>query len=175
MTRSYGESMIDPFDPHDPSWTGVSPRLATARIVLTAVWTALAAVVVAAALAMLATWTSFPLWSAAVPGVLALGVIGVTAWWAPRNRRAWGYREDADDLLVRSGVLFRRVVAVPYGRMQFVDLNIGPVARRFGYARVSLHSASTKTAAVVPGVPHEEALRLRHRLTELGESRGAGL
>lgn len=167
--------MIDPFDPHDPAWSRVSPRLATARILLTAVWTGLLTVALVAALVAIATATDFPLWPVAVPLVLAVVVIGTVIWWAPRNRRAWGYREDDDDLLVRCGVMFRRVVAVPYGRMQFVDLDIGPVARRFGYARVSLHSASTKTVAVVPGVPHDEALRLRHRLTELGESRGAGL
>ena len=49
------------------------------------------------------------------------------------------------------------------------------LARRLGFTSLSLHTASTRTASTVPGVPHEEALRLRLRLTELGESRGAGL
>jgi len=66
-------------------------------------------------------------------------------------------------------------VGVPYGRLQFVDVTAGPLARAFGFATVTLHPASTSTAAAIPGVPLDEAARLRNRLTELGESHGAGV
>ena len=79
------------------------------------------------------------------------------------------------NLLVTGGVMFRRLVAVPYGRMQFVDMQAGPIDRAFGIASVTLHTASTETAATIPGLPADEATRLRNRLTELGESHGAGL
>ncbi len=39
---------------------------------------------------------------------------------------AWGYAEREDDLLVRRGVLVRRVSVVPYGRMQYVDVTARP-------------------------------------------------
>jgi membrane protein YdbS with pleckstrin-like domain len=110
--------------------------------------------------------------------VLAVVALATAAWtwrWAARNTASWGYAEQEDDLLVTGGVLFRRLVAVPYGRMQFVDVQAGPVDRRFGIATVTLHTASTETAADIPGLPAEEARRLRNRLTELGESHGAGL
>jgi membrane protein YdbS with pleckstrin-like domain len=100
------------------------------------------------------------------------------AWgfiWAGRNQRSWGYAENDDDLLVTRGVMFKRLVAIPYGRMQFVDVQAGPIDRAFGIAKVTLHTASTETAADIPGLPADEATRLRNRLTELGESRGAGL
>ena len=52
------------------------------------------------------------------------------------------YAERADDLLIRTGIMFRSLVVVPYGRMQYVDVNAGPLARRFGIASVQLHTAS---------------------------------
>ena len=100
------------------------------------------------------------------------------AWsfaWARRSQRAWGYAENDEDLLVTSGVMFKRLVAVPYGRMQFVDVQAGPLQRSFGVATVTLHTASAETASNIPGLPAAEATRLRNRLTELGESRGAGV
>jgi membrane protein YdbS with pleckstrin-like domain len=167
--------MGDPFDPEDTGWSPVSPRLATARILIGSLVTAVLALILLAGLGLLVGVASAPGWFLAVPMVLAAAVIGWLCWWAPRNRRSWGYRETEQELLVRHGVMFRRLVAVPYGRMQFVDVQIGPLARRLGYARLSLHTASTETASVVPGVPHDEAMRLRVRLTDLGESRGAGV
>jgi membrane protein YdbS with pleckstrin-like domain len=105
---------------------------------------------------------------AAAALVFALGVVD-------RNYRSWGYAERAEDLLVTRGVLFRRLVVVPYGRMQLVDVTAGPVERRFGIATVRLHTASAGTDASIRGLPPDEAARLRDRLAALGEARSAGL
>ncbi|MEX2291219.1 MAG: PH domain-containing protein [Mycobacteriales bacterium] len=92
-----------------------------------------------------------------------------------RRFAAWGYLERADDLLVRRGVLIRRTSVVPYGRMQYVDVTAGPLARSFGLATVTLHTAAAATDASVPGLLAEEASRLRDRLAALGEARQAGV
>nr|WP_269204746.1 PH domain-containing protein [Motilibacter deserti] len=100
------------------------------------------------------------------------------AWaWAVVGRQvaAWGYAERDDDLLLRNGVLFRKLVVVPYGRMQFVDVTAGPLDRAAGVARVQLHTASATTDASIPGLPPAEAARLRDRLAARGEARAAGL
>ncbi|KJE24501.1 hypothetical protein FF36_01233 [Frankia torreyi] len=89
--------------------------------------------------------------------------------------RAWRYAEREDDLLISRGVLVRRLVVVPYGRMQLVDVSAGPLARRFGIAKVQLHTAAAASDAVIPGLPPREAARLRDALTERGEARSAGL
>lgn len=159
------------FAPASGSWQGVSPRLATVRRIV--VWVA-AGVVVLVGFVLLAVVPD-PWWIGAPVAVLGL-VAG--AWgtvWAGRNQRSWGYAENADDLLVTRGVMFKRLVAIPYGRMQFVDVQAGPLDRAFGIATVTLHTASAETAADIPGLLADEATRLRNRLTELGESRGAGL
>ena len=97
-------------------------------------------------------------------------------WWLTgRNARAWGYAEREEDLYIRHGVMYRRLVVVPYGRMQYVDVQSGPLERAFGIAAVHLHTASPGTSARIPGLPADEAARLRDRLTSLGEAQAAGL
>ncbi|MBW4702154.1 PH domain-containing protein [Micromonospora sp. RL09-050-HVF-A] len=92
-----------------------------------------------------------------------------------RGVHAWGYAERDDDLLVRHGLLVRRLSIVPYSRMQFVDVSAGPLERAFDLATVQLHTAAAATDARVPGLRPAEASRLRDRLTALGEDRAEGL
>jgi membrane protein YdbS with pleckstrin-like domain len=96
-------------------------------------------------------------------------------WLAPPQVRALGYAERDEDLLIRKGILFQRLVVVPYGRMQFVDVTAGPLDRAFGLATVQLHTAATTTAANIQGLPPAEAGRLRDRLAARGEASLAGI
>lgn len=162
------------FDAPGHDWTRVSPRLATVRRIL-ALPVPIAVALAASAVALAGSLQGLV---ATLLLLLAAGALSVAAWlwvWAGRNAASWGYAEADDDLLVTGGVMFRRLVAVPYGRMQFVDVTAGPLDRAFGIATVTLHTASTRTAAGIPGVPKDEAARLRDRLTTLGESHGAGI
>ena len=92
-----------------------------------------------------------------------------------RAVRAYGYAERDNDLLVRHGLLIRRLSIVPYARMQYVDVTAGPLERAFSLATVQLHTAAAASDARIPGLPPEEASRLRDRLTALGEDRAEGL
>ena len=71
--------------------------------------------------------------------------------------------------------MFRSLVVVPYGRMQFVDVKAGPVDRWCDIAAVKLHTASVHTDAHIAGLAPTEAARLRDRLASRGEARLAGL
>jgi membrane protein YdbS with pleckstrin-like domain len=167
MTSPHAES--GPFDPVDVSWRPVSPRLATARLATAAITFGVPALggVVAA------VWSGLVgLWS--IPIVFVL-LLAWTALLIPRQVRAMGYAERADDLLIRKGILFRSMVVVPYGRMQYVDVQAGPLARAFGIAQVQLHTASPGTDAAIDGLPAQEATRLRDGLASRGEARLAGL
>jgi membrane protein YdbS with pleckstrin-like domain len=156
------------FDPTDVDWLPVSPRLATGRRLAVAVPAAALVVVVGVVAALTSTWV---LAAALVPVAVA-----AWAWWViGRQVRALGYAERDEDLLVRRGVMFRSLVVVPYGRMQFVDVEAGPLARKLGYAAVQLHTASPATDASIPGLVPDEAARLRDRLAQRGEARLAGL
>jgi hypothetical protein len=107
---------------------------------------------------------------------LAALVLLVLGWVSiGRNQRSWGYAERADDLLVTHGALFRKLTVVPYGRMQLVDVEAGPIERSFRLVSVKLHTAAATTDAKVCGLTPDTATRLRDRLTELGEAHASGL
>ena len=168
-------SAPDPFaapsEVEGAQWLPVSQpvRAAVRRIsVLTPLTLLVIAAVVASALLL-------PGWATAV--IAAVGVVWLawTFWLIGRQVRATGYALRADDLLVVSGIMFRRLVIVPYGRMQLVDVSRGPIDRHFGLATVQLHTAAATTDATVPGLPLEEAQALRDQLAALGEQRSAGI
>lgn len=155
--------------PVDVSWRPVSPRLVTVRRSLALALLLPVAVTGCAVLALAAV----P--AAAVAGAVAAALLGWLWWGIGRACRSWGYAERADDLLVRHGLLNRRLSVVPYGRMQFIDVTAGPIDRRLSIATVHLHTAAAASDARIPGLPAQEAARLRDRLAALGEARAAGL
>jgi membrane protein YdbS with pleckstrin-like domain len=112
-------------------------------------------------------------WLVGMAAVLVFGVWRTIV--TIRAVKAWGYAERDNDLLVRHGLLVRRLSIVPYARMQYVDVTAGPLERAFRLATVQLHTAAAASDARVPGLPPEEAARLRDRLTALGEDRAEGL
>jgi membrane protein YdbS with pleckstrin-like domain len=151
------------------TWRPVQPALLTMRRLLLACW--LAPLALAAALPPLLG--ASPAWALLMMPPLA-GIAG--GWWAlERNWHSWRYLERDDDLLINRGVLWRQLTVVPYGRMQLVEVVSGPLERRFGLARLQLHTAAAASDAAIPGLAPTEAERLRDRLTELGEARSAGL
>lgn len=161
----------DAFAPPGEPWRPVSPRLATARrLTMLLVLVPLVAVTTI----VLVLGGAEPL-LVALPLVVGL-VLAVWLWWLIGRRvRSFGYAERDDDLLVTSGIMFRRLVVVPYGRMQLVDITAGPIDRSLGLATVQLHTAAASTNATIPGLLPEEASGLRDRLAARGEQRSAGL
>ncbi|MEU5876921.1 PH domain-containing protein [Spirillospora sp. NPDC047279] len=110
------------------------------------------------------------LWGVAV--LLSVGLAWIVAELAYRS---WGYAERADDLILSHGVFVKRLIVVPYGRMQFVDVTAGLLEQWMGIATVRMHTAAAATDAVIPGLPAAEAAMLRDRLAQKGEERSMGL
>ena len=92
-----------------------------------------------------------------------------------RRVAAWGYAERKDDLMVRRGVLIRRLSVIPYGRMQFIDVTAGPLERSLGLATLRMHTAAAASDARIPGLETAAAAALRDQLAALGEAQAAGL
>jgi membrane protein YdbS with pleckstrin-like domain len=93
----------------------------------------------------------------------------------PRRVRAIGYQLRTDDLVFRRGIVFRRQVAVPYGRLQLVDVSRGPISRLLGLSELRLVTAAVSTGVSIPGLPQAEAEQLRDHLISVAETRRAGL
>jgi uncharacterized protein len=150
-------------------WKRPSPRLRRVRHLEAGVATAVF-VAVAAVLGGLTSLTA----ALVAPACVVVAGVALDVL-LQRRVRAWGYLEREDDLLVRRGLLVRRLSVVPYGRMQFIDVTAGPVERSFRLATVRLHTAAAASDARIPGLAVDEAARLRDRLAALGEAHAAGL
>jgi membrane protein YdbS with pleckstrin-like domain len=103
-----------------------------------------------------------------VPGPpgLAAGLVavagGLIAWWMPRaNYRIWRYQVAEDALELRHGVVRRVHSAIPYFRVQYIDVSQGPVERAVGLARLVVHTAAASTDATIPGIAAADAEGLR--------------
>ena len=103
-----------------------------------------------------------------VPGPpgLAAGLVavagGVAAWWVPRaSYRIWRYQVAEDALELRRGLVRRIHSAIPYFRVQHIDVAQGPVERAVGLARLVVHTASAGTDATIPGIAAGDAEGLR--------------
>ncbi|MFJ5861971.1 PH domain-containing protein [Pseudarthrobacter sp. NPDC092439] len=164
-------------DPPGITWQRVSPKYVTVRVLQ---WTLgnLALVLLLSlplAVVLLGWWDWPPLWAAAAVPVVLVAMAVWKLLLIPRQVRAIGYAERDDDLLIRSGIFFQRTLAVPYGRMQYVDIAVGPVEGRLGLCTLKLHTAAPGTNAQIPGLPAAEGARLREQLAARGEARLAGL
>jgi membrane protein YdbS with pleckstrin-like domain len=160
----------DLFAPSDVSWTPVSPKLATVRRLSAAIVLGVIGLAGLLLFGLMINWRYGVL-------VLAIAAAVYAFVWVliGRNQRSWKYAERDDELLVSHGIMFRQLVVVPYGRMQFVDVAAGPLERSFGVATVELHTATPSTDAKIPGLDPDEAGRLRDRLSALGQAQAWGL
>lgn len=150
-------------------WHQISPKYVTVQFISTGSFLLL---VIAATLVL--TLLMHQLW-AWIPG----GIITVISAWTliilPRQARSIGYQLRDDDLVFRRGILWQRFVAVPYGRMQLIDITHGPLDRGFGIAQLKFVTAAAATGVVIPGLAQSTAETLRDHLVAVAESRRTGL
>lgn len=156
----------------DVEWRRVSPKYAVADLVLNLLLDA--AVLVALVVVLVVVRDDVPLVVPIALGALFV-VLLVNSLLAFRRVRAIGYILREDDLLFRRGIMFERVIAVPYGRLQMVDVTRGPLLRALGLATLKFVTASAATGVNLPGLRLEDAEQLRDRLVALAETRRSGL
>jgi hypothetical protein len=96
-------------------------------------------------------------------------VIALLTWLASREPR-WVFRNTAYKvselgIQVRKGIFWKQVIDVPRSRVQHTDVMQGPVGRRFGIAKLTIHTAGTQHASVeLDGLAREVALEIRDYL-----------
>lgn len=150
-------------------WHQISPKYVWVQLISSGIMIAL---VVAA---MLFVALFFRQAWAYIPGGILLVILIWTTAIVPRQARSIGYRLRQDDLVFRRGILWQRLVAVPYGRMQLIDITHGPLDRGFGIAQLKFVTAAAATGVTIPGLEQQTAEHLRDLLVEVAESRRTGL
>lgn len=102
----------------------------------------------------------WPVW---IPSLLAgLFVVGWIADFFWLNYLGWKYfcyEVDERDVVIQTGIFFQKVVYVPMTRIQHVDLQIGPIMRKYGLAEFRVHTGGSGTFEI-GNIPIKEAEQL---------------
>lgn len=118
-------------------------------------------------------------WLSALTGAIAAVLVVWGIWWAallPRRTRALGYSLRPNHLMARQGVLFRHVTSIPYGRIQYVDVDSGPLERAHHLVRLTIRTAGvTASKVTLYGIPTECGQQLRELLIRRADERMAAL
>lgn len=158
------------FQPTSSAWHRVSPKYAIADLIANLILD----VIVIGVLIVTFINVGWEWWNIAIVVAVAV-VLLVSAALAFRRVRAIGYMLREDDLVFRRGIMFERIIAVPYGRLQLVDVTRGPLLRALGLATLKFITAAPSTGVQLPGLNVEDAEELRDRLVSLAETRRSGL
>ncbi|MBL0923837.1 MAG: PH domain-containing protein [Sphingomonadaceae bacterium] len=82
-----------------------------------------------------------------------------------RKYRHWGYTTGPDRLRIVRGYMFYRDTVVPFGRIQHIDVDQGPIDRRYDLATLTVHTAGNHNSTVaLPGLTHADALAMREQI-----------
>ena len=82
-----------------------------------------------------------------------------------RKYRHWGYDMGSDRLRVVRGYMFYSDTIVPFGRIQHIDVDQGPIDRRYGLATLTVHTAGNHNSTVaLPGLLHADASAMREAI-----------
>ncbi|HEV2766724.1 MAG TPA: PH domain-containing protein [Acidimicrobiales bacterium] len=97
----------------------------------------------------------------AASGVLA-AVAAALVWKLPRLAfGAWRYELTDSTLELRRGLVVRTHSAIPYFRVQHIDITRSPIERALGLSQLVVRTAAATTDARIPGIAAADAERLR--------------
>ena len=151
---------------HPTDWQLLHPAVATIRrgIVL---GIGLLVSSILAVLTLLSDDTSSP-WYGVVIACLLIGMVpaALVAVFVTRRCRSWRYRFGDEALEVHYGVWWRTLAAVPYQRIQQVEVEHGPLQRRFGVVSLALRTASATSLGTLPGIAVDDAETVRRMLLQ---------
>lgn len=145
------------------------PNFVRMEILAGWVWTAVLTLASGIGLAILLFGGSLPGWAQAALISAELVFVVLLCWaaqcWPAIDYRHRAYRISEFGIQVRKGVLWRMVCDVPRTRVQHIDVNQGPIERRFGLANLVLHTAGTISASVkLEGLGYDTAVAIRDHL-----------
>ncbi|MFD6816933.1 PH domain-containing protein [Microbacterium sp. NPDC060132] len=109
---------------------------------------------------------------ASIPLLWEQGVVGPAAddpyrtmpqraWWRrPFSWRRHGYAVTADGLLLRRGIVWRKLAVFPLARLQGVSLNQGPIDRAQRVSGAQVHTVPGPITGILAGLERADALAL---------------
>jgi len=110
----------------------------------------------------------WPKWLLAVLAVLVFIDCLFNIFLKPKLRwRRWRYEVRDEEIEIQHGLFVIRKTLIPMVRVQHVDLEQGPILKKYRLATVRVHTAATPHA--IPALEGEEADRLRSTIAQLAK------
>lgn len=98
-------------------------------------------------------------------------VVILVAWWIGKYYNTILYKLTENEMVWRRGVWFKTTGIVPYNRITNIDIEQGPLSRKFGIASLKIqtagYSVSTRASAEIKIEGIEEFEKLRELIMEL--------
>ena len=146
-------------DENPPELTALDPAFVTTSRILSAL--SLLPFVIGAGVLEIAR--VLPPGSFLVPILFLYGFIAFVV--PARKYRHWGYDMGTDRIRIVRGYMFYHDTIVPFGRIQHIDVDQGPIDRRYGLATLTVHTAGNHNSKVaLPGLSHADALAMREAI-----------
>jgi membrane protein YdbS with pleckstrin-like domain len=122
-----------------------------------------------------------------IPGTILIVVFGTTAAWilapllpaipltlgliltplAVRRARTTGLALREHDIAYRRGILFRKVVVLPFNRLQHAEVSSGPLQRRYGLTTLKLYTAGASGIDLqIDGLTPDSAAAIRKHIAD---------
>lgn len=101
-------------------------------------------------------------WPTGAATVVMAGLGGVSVWRLSQlSYDAWRYELTASTLELRRGVVVRNHTAIPYFRVQHIDITRSPLERALGLSQLVVRTAAASSDAQLPGIATADAELLR--------------
>ena len=159
----------DPTAHDDEALTKVDPNYKTAlriSVALSCVPVVIGALVLESVIVEAADG-AWPVPYGVLVGLVVFLALAVIIRLPGRRWNARGYNMSVDRLRVVKGILWRSDTVVPFGRVQHIDVDQGPIERALDIATMTLHTAGSHNASVtLPGLNQERAREMREEIRQ---------
>jgi membrane protein YdbS with pleckstrin-like domain len=94
---------------------------------------------------------------------------------AVRRAKTAGFALREHDIAFRRGLFFRKVIVLPFNRLQHAEVSSGPLQRRYGLASLKLYTAGASGIDLqIDGLTADRAAKLRQHVVTRAGAIGAG-
>ncbi len=95
-----------------------------------------------------------------IGGLLLLAILSIAL--INKSFKMKGLAIRNRDIIYKSGFIFRKITTIPFNRVQHVEINQGPIEKRFDLSTLEVFTAGGVASDLkVPGLKYENAQRLR--------------
>lgn len=105
----------------------------------------------------------WPEWIVIITTCLAIISLPFELYWAPMWRyRIWRYKINETSIQIQKGILFKRKILIPMGKVQHIDAKQGPILKRYHLYTLTLSTAAGSHH--IPGLAEETADSIRKEI-----------